>query len=201
MVDHVGARLLQANGDVQSGQGMGCLGRPHGGGVSGTAGDERSLFDTSRNHDQDCGVAQFREAATSDLVTLLGAATRSVSAAVLAEIDPTGQSGVRLAHVPVIAALDAGGPRISDLAPAVGITRQGTSALVRDLEKVGIVVTAPDPQDRRATIVRLTDAGLDFCHRALRTLARREATLAETLGEERLSSLKATLRELASPGA
>lgn len=146
-------------------------------------------------------LAQFREAATSDLVTLLGAATRSVSAAVLAEIDPTGQSGVRLAHVPVIAALDAGGSRVSDLAPAVGITRQGTSALVRDLEKVGIVVTAPDPQDRRATIVRLTDAGLDFCHRALRTLARREATLAETLGEERLSSLKATLRELASPGA
>lgn len=144
-------------------------------------------------------LAQFRDAAGDDLATLLMGASRAVSAAVLAELDPRGESGVRLAHVPVIAVLDGGGSRLVDLAHGIGITRQATTALVRDLEQAGIVATTEDPRDRRATLVHLTDAGVAFCQQVLRVLERRERELASRIGAESLAELKATLRSLASP--
>jgi len=144
-------------------------------------------------------LAQFRDAATDDLVTLLSGAVRSMSSAVLNEIDPQATSGVRLAHVPVIAALDGGGSRLVDLAHGIGITRQATTALVRDLEQAGIVATSPDPRDGRATLVNLTDAGVAFCQRVLEVLARREGELASRLGPAKLAELKETLRSLATP--
>jgi DNA-binding MarR family transcriptional regulator len=99
----------------------------------------------------------------------------------------------------VIAVLDGGGSRLVDLAHGIGITRQATTALVRDLEQAGIVATTEDPRDRRATLVHLTDAGVAFCQQVLRVLERRERELASRIGAERLAELKATLRSLASP--
>lgn len=56
--------------------------------------------------------------------------------------------------------LKRGPRRASDLATQSGIGRPAASVLVTDLEKMGLLERSADPEDRRATVLRLTDAGL-----------------------------------------
>jgi len=146
----------------------------------------------------DDALVEFRLAASDAVVTLLMAASRSVSAAVLHELDPEGTSGVRLAHIPVIAALDPGGSRLVELAKGIGVTRQATAVLVRDLEAAGMVSSGPDPTDGRATLVSLTDAGAAFCRRAIKLMAIRERAIADEVGDADFAVLKSALRRLAA---
>lgn len=148
--------------------------------------------------DIDTALRDFAAAARDDIAVLVMAASRAMGARVLSRLDPDGSSGVRLAHIPVFTALDPGGTRIGDLADRIGVTRQATAGLVRDLESAGMVATAPDEADRRATRVRLTPQGADFCHRATALVRERERELAEALGEDELRRVKEALRELAA---
>ncbi|WP_062385637.1 MarR family winged helix-turn-helix transcriptional regulator [Demequina iriomotensis] len=142
-------------------------------------------------------LAAFAAAAHDDLGRLLVEAARAVTDDALARIDPDGASGVRAAHVPVIAALDAGGSRVADLAPRIGHTRQAVAALVRDLEAAGIVAVRPDPADRRASLVALTEAGAAFCARATEVMRGRELEWREAWGDQPVDALRAGLARLA----
>lgn len=63
--------------------------------------------------------------------------------------------------------------RVGDIASAVGMSLPSTSRLVQRLERRGLVTTARDESDRRATLVHMTDEGRDLrqrvvaCRRAL----------------------------------
>ena len=142
-------------------------------------------------------LAEFAQASRDDLARLLMAASRAVNDGTLAALDPDGTSGVRLAHVPVIAVLDAHGTRIGDIAERIGVTRQAAAQLVGDLEEAGVVASAPDPVDRRATRVVLTEHGAQFCEGATQILRARERAWVEARGAESLARLKADLRGLA----
>ena len=146
-------------------------------------------------------LAEMAAAARDDIARLLMAASRAVSAEALRELDPEGVSGVRVAHVPVIASLDADGTRIVDLATRIGHTRQAVAALVRDLETSGHVTTVPDPADGRATRVRLTAAGADLCDRATALMRSREEALRAAHGEAAVDSLREVLRAMAGEGS
>jgi DNA-binding MarR family transcriptional regulator len=62
-----------------------------------------------------------------------------------------------------VARLAADGPaRISDLARLEGVTQPAMTGLVNRLEGEGMVTRRPDPQDARAALVTLTDAGWAF---------------------------------------
>jgi DNA-binding MarR family transcriptional regulator len=54
------------------------------------------------------------------------------------------------------------GPRIGDIAAAVGMSLPSTSRMVRRLERNGLVTTMRDETDRRATNVRMTLKGRDI---------------------------------------
>jgi DNA-binding MarR family transcriptional regulator len=85
------------------------------------------------------------------------------------------------------------GARITTLAKQSRITKQSMSALVDDLEKKGFVERTPDPEDARATLVRLTAKGRDFA-RDIRELAREvEKDWEKRIGEKRVAELKTTL--------
>lgn len=64
----------------------------------------------------------------------------------------------------VLAALHAlrcsgGGVRLSELATLIALDASTASRLVRTLETDGLVVRTPDPDDRRASRLELTEAG------------------------------------------
>jgi DNA-binding MarR family transcriptional regulator len=62
-----------------------------------------------------------------------------------------------------VARLAADGPaRVSDLARLEGVTQPAMTGLVNRLEAEGMVTRRTDPQDARAALVELTDAGRAF---------------------------------------
>src|SRR5436305_7727136 len=81
----------------------------------------------------------------------------------------------------VLATLDEGPRRITDLAAGEAVAQPTVTSLVGRLERDGLVRRAPDPADARAVLVRLTDAGRE-------RLARRRAARAAVL-DERLTAL------------
>jgi DNA-binding MarR family transcriptional regulator len=50
--------------------------------------------------------------------------------------------------------------RLSELANQLGIVPRSATSVVDDLEAAGLVARKPDPDDRRATLVALTPAGI-----------------------------------------
>ena len=51
------------------------------------------------------------------------------------------------------------GARLGEVAGRVGVTLPATGRLLRRLERRGLLALEPDPDDRRATRARLTEAG------------------------------------------
>jgi DNA-binding MarR family transcriptional regulator len=88
------------------------------------------------------------------------------------------------------------GKRLTELAAYAGLTKPSTSALVDGLERGGYVERVPDPQDGRAQLVRYTPRGWDFAKAAVQEIRRVERAWAERIGAERVSELRAILREL-----
>ncbi|MGW8333528.1 MarR family winged helix-turn-helix transcriptional regulator [Streptomyces sp. NPDC055897] len=68
--------------------------------------------------------------------------------------------GVDEVTYPVLSALARTGPRsAADLAPEVGIDRSGVTRRASRLEAAGLVRREADPNDRRATLLVLTERG------------------------------------------
>lgn len=68
--------------------------------------------------------------------------------------------GARRPHYSVLAALEEFGPASqADLTRRCGIDRSDMVAVMSELERAGYVERAPDPQDRRRNVVRMTTAG------------------------------------------
>ncbi|AZQ74391.1 MULTISPECIES: MarR family winged helix-turn-helix transcriptional regulator [Streptomyces] len=77
---------------------------------------------------------------------------------------------------PVLSGLARTGPRsAADLAGEIGLDRSGVTRRATRLEEAGLLRREPDPDDRRATLLALTETG----HRTVRTTRQRLATLIE----------------------
>ncbi len=88
------------------------------------------------------------------------------------------------------------GLRLTDLATRAGITLQSMGELVDDLQVKGYVERRPDPNDRRAKRIYLTDRGRKNARVAKRATAEVEDRLVELLGEQRYELLRSTLEEI-----
>ena len=82
---------------------------------------------------------------------------------------------------------DTGARRVTELADAESVAQPTMTTLIVRLERDGLVERGPDPSDRRAVLVAITDEGLA-------TLSRYSDARAEVLGA-RLSALDAADRE------
>jgi len=133
-----------------------------------------------------------------DVAPAIGAAGRSVIAAMMARLSARGFDGMTPAFAGLIPLLDANGARPTVLAQRSGVSKQAMSQLVRELETRGYVEQAQDSTDTRAKIVRLTKRGIALREACL--LARGELhTLAtDTLGKVRLARLQRDLMKLAA---
>src|SRR5512141_1968613 len=113
-------------------------------------------------------------------------------------IAASGFEGVQPAHSAAIQPLwdQPMGARVTTLARLSHITKQSMSALVSDLEAAGYVERVPDPDDARATRVRLTSRGRAY-GRAVRAFSRSvEADWAERISAQRVDELRSILEEL-----
>jgi DNA-binding MarR family transcriptional regulator len=94
-----------------------------------------------------------------------------------------------------------GGTRLTTLASRANITPQAVGELVDDLEGLGYVVRRPDPDDRRAKRIVLTDRGRDCVAAAFETIADLEAELDRALGSEAVDMLHGMLNRIIAASA
>lgn len=90
------------------------------------------------------------------------------------------------------------GLRLTDLAGRAGITAQSMGELVDDLEAKGYLERRPDPDDRRAKRIYLTDRGWKNARVAKQATTDVENDLAELLGQQRYQALRRTLEDIIS---
>jgi DNA-binding MarR family transcriptional regulator len=115
-------------------------------------------------------------------------------------------SGEAVAEVPggprgylVLASLGRGEPSTQvALAQHLGVDRTMMTYLLDDLEDAGLVQRRPDPADRRARRVTLTDTGATRLAELMCGLHRAEDTLLESLTSEERTQLRDLLGRLAT---
>lgn len=105
-----------------------------------------------------------------------------------------GHDTVRRAHGIVFQHLDPTGTTVSALAERAGMTKQAMGELVLHLERHGYVRRVPDPGDRRAKLVQLTDRGREVVRIVGTHVPELEQRLVAMLGERRWRQLRADLR-------
>lgn len=84
------------------------------------------------------------------------------------------------------------------LAKGEGLSSGAMTNRLDQLEKAGLVRRLPDPDDRRALKVELTEKGHKLWADSISAQAAKEARLAEALGERELAQLNKLLRKVLS---
>lgn len=107
------------------------------------------------------------------------------------------QPPLREAHTRLLPHLQTpDGVRITDLARAVGVTKQAVQPLVAEMTLQGIVRVEADPADARARRVFLTPFGLEALAHGTGVLLAIEAKVAPGLGRADTAALKKLLQKL-----
>ncbi|MGA4791016.1 MarR family winged helix-turn-helix transcriptional regulator [Nocardia sp. AB354] len=96
---------------------------------------------------------------TQPLVALLRGISASIVGELVTTLHAAGYPDITAAHHPVFYNMDAGGTRLTTLAARAGITHQSMGELVADLIGLGYLARQPDPSDRRARLIVLTEKG------------------------------------------
>lgn len=103
-------------------------------------------------------------------------------------------------HSAVFAQIKPEGSRLTDLARGANITPQAMGELVDELEDLGYVERRPDPTDRRAKLIVLTERGRACVAAGMATVDGIEDRIRATLGERGHRQLRTMLHKLLDAG-
>ena len=109
--------------------------------------------------------------------------------------------GLRMRHYRTLSFLPADGARLTQLTAVSGLTKQAMAQALRPLEEGGYVEVLPDPGDRRARVVRLTDRGREANDAVRVLLAQVERDWAARVGAERYAVARSVLEEMVPTSA
>jgi DNA-binding MarR family transcriptional regulator len=89
-------------------------------------------------------------------LTLLVRRSRKVARTLAAQVHPEVDAG---AYAVLLLIADAGGLRLVDVAEELGLDKSTMSRQIAQLVRLGLLTRRPDPEDRRAFRLELTDSG------------------------------------------
>jgi DNA-binding MarR family transcriptional regulator len=127
---------------------------------------------------------------------LLGRAHKLLNQRIQESVAAAGHP-IRPAHSAVFVNIDRAGSRLTQLAERAAMSPQAMGELVDDLVRRGYLERVPDPADRRAKLIVLTDLGYDALQAAFDTILDIEAELVAELGAGGLATMQRALRRLA----
>ena len=99
-------------------------------------------------------------------------------------------------HSAVFAQIGSEGKRLTDLARGADMTPQAMGELVDELEELGYLERRPDPTDRRAKLIVLTDRGHACIAAGIATIEGIEERIDEILGTRGHAQLRGLLTKL-----
>lgn len=135
-------------------------------------------------------INEIREYRDQHVGRLLLRAQRAVNARAAIMLQERGHCSLTLAHLAVIPHIDDTGTRPKAIADRAGMTKQGISPLLADLERLGYLDRVPDPSDGRATLVSFTQAGHALLKDGVDVTRAIEIDYAQQLGKTQLLELK-----------
>jgi DNA-binding MarR family transcriptional regulator len=136
-------------------------------------------------------------ATTQNVGFLLAKASQRWNELLHAHFSERGYGEVRPAYGSILLPLfEEDGLRMGELAHRARLAKQTMTTMVRLLERDGLVVREPDPGDRRATRVWLTERAREFRPVAEGVLGDLEAIVTGALGVERARELANDLKEI-----
>ena len=115
------------------------------------------------------------------LATLLRRAPRDISLTSLATLSTLNRTGTK---------------RITELAAIEGVTQPSMTTLIASLERQGLVERGGDPNDKRVSLVSLTEAGREYMLHRRRAGTEALATLVSELPPDEAAALAAAVPAL-----
>ncbi|MEV7083654.1 helix-turn-helix domain-containing protein [Streptomyces sp. NPDC093516] len=120
----------------------------------------------------------------------------AASDAIQDELAAMGFGDLRMSHGYVFQHLIDAQPTVSDLAAKLGMTQQGASKAVAELERLGYAERLPSPRDARVRQVALTRRGGEAVAAARRARERLERRLRERSDPAAFDAARAVLVDL-----
>lgn len=116
--------------------------------------------------------------------------------------DKRGQVHIKPAIVALLKQMERGtDARMHLLAVKMGITRRRVSQIVAEGAECGLLEVFQDPDDARASIVRLSPQGQEICDEVIETMKQVEADLVKRIGAKNVSELIRILKMDWGPAA
>jgi DNA-binding MarR family transcriptional regulator len=103
---------------------------------------------------------------------------------------------VKPSHSAVFGQMTADGSRLTALARGANMTPQAMGELVDELEGLGLVARSPDPTDRRAKLITLTESGRQCVAAGIDTIDDIERRITDALGAKGHRDLRRMLLTL-----
>jgi DNA-binding MarR family transcriptional regulator len=125
--------------------------------------------------------------------TTLRAATRRITAVYDAALEP---AGVNAAQFGLLRRLSSGPLSIQQLAVAAELERSTVARNVRVLERSGLITLTAGSEDRRTTVIRLSERGSAALRMAAPLWESAQHRVEERLGAEAAVALRTTLQTL-----
>ena len=108
-----------------------------------------------------------------------------------------GVDTLRAAHTNLFPYIDMEGTRLTELAKRVGISKQAVGQLIDELEDMGVVERAADPEDGRAKLIRFVyEGGQPVLMRGMAVLGELETEMQGELGARQMKQLHRALLAL-----
>ena len=138
----------------------------------------------------------FVAAEGDTLLRLLFWAEQAVAQQLLAGLKERGYDDVSMAELRLMQQLCLSGARITELAERMKLSKQAIGQLIDSLEKKGLVVRSPDPEDRRAKTISYTTQGYQFIADVIDATLVVEQTISQLTGSENYQRLKSSLQQI-----
>lgn len=101
-----------------------------------------------------------------------------------------GHADLKISHGQVLSLIGLSGGRIQQIAKINEVSKQAISAIAKELEQLGYIRQAPDPDDARSVVLMFTDRGLKLLADSVASLADVEQEMIPTLGQDGINRLE-----------
>jgi DNA-binding MarR family transcriptional regulator len=135
------------------------------------------------------------------LTGLLDVALEAMLAEFRVELEGSEFGDIRPTHGCVFRFVKGEGMRLTRLAELASITKQSAGEIVDDLVERGYAKRVPDPADRRAKLICLTERGKEAQAHGFGLFAEVEKRWMERYGRDEIAQLRETLEEIAATEA
>jgi DNA-binding MarR family transcriptional regulator len=132
---------------------------------------------------------------------LLDIASDALFAEFRTELEQSEFGDIRPTHGCVFRFVQGEGLRLTDIAERANMTKQSVGEVVDDLVERGYAKRIPDPDDRRAKLICLTEKGERAQAHGRRLFDKVEKRWAQRYGAERIAGLRGLMEEIAADKA